>query len=251
MGEASIEIRDLVKRFGERVVLDRLSFEVPRGQVLALVGPSGGGKSTLLRCMTGLTPFEGGSVRVEQATLRPGSARENAAALTELRLASGLVFQQWHLFPHMSALENVMEAPVHVKKAPLAEARDRARALLAEVGLSHRESAMPRDMSGGEQQRCAIARALAMQPKVLFMDEPTSALDPQRVGDLVELLAELRVKEDLTLVVVTHEMAFARRLADRAIVLFEGRILEDGSPAEVLDRPTDARTRAFLGLEEA
>jgi len=245
----AIDVRDVRKTFGSRTVLDGLSFSVPKGQVLALVGPSGGGKSTMLRCMTGLTPFEAGSIRVEDASLVPGGDKPNARALETLRARSGLVFQQWHLFAHMTAIENVIEAPLHVKKTSRADAIAKANALLEEVGLGHRANAMPRDMSGGEQQRCAIARALAMEPKVLFMDEPTSALDPQRVGDLVELLAKLRESAHLTLVVVTHEMSFAARLADRAIVLHEGHLIEDGAPRDVLENPTDPRTRSFLGLE--
>lgn len=251
MTENAIEVRKIVKRYGTRTVLDALDIDVPKGQVLALVGPSGGGKSTMLRCMTGLEVFESGTVRVADASLVAGPKERNALSYETLHLCSGLVFQQWHLFPHMSAIENVMEAPVHVKRVPLEKARAQAKALLAEVGLSHREDAMPRAMSGGEQQRCAIARALAMEPKVLFMDEPTSALDPQRVGDLVELLQRMVKEHALTMVVVTHEMAFAQKLADRAIVLFEGRIIEDGPPADVLAQPKDARTRAFLGLDEA
>jgi polar amino acid transport system ATP-binding protein len=176
---------------------------------------------------------------------------ENRAELARLRLESGLVFQTWHLFPHRTALENVYEAPVHVKRLPVELARNRAKLLLAKVGLSHREDAMPRNMSGGEQQRCAIARALAMEPKVLFMDEPTSALDPQRVGDLVELLDHLKRSEKLTFVIVTHEMKFAEKLADRTLVLFEGHVIEDGHPRDILVAPKDPRTRTFLGLEDA
>jgi ABC-type polar amino acid transport system ATPase subunit len=249
MSAPVIEVRSLVKRYGERTVLREISFSIDAGQAVALVGPSGGGKSTLLRCMVGLEPFEAGSVRVADATLAPGSARKNAAALARLHAQAGMVFQQWHLFPHMSALENVCEAPVHVRGDPPEKARARARELLATVGLAHREDAMPRSMSGGEQQRCAIARALAMDPRVLFMDEPTSALDPQRVGDLVELLARLKEEAALTLVLVTHEMRFAEKLAERALVLHEGHVIEDGRPTEVLARPRDPRTRAFLGLE--
>ncbi len=246
--EPVISVEALVKRYGERTVLAGISFDVSAGEVVALVGPSGGGKSTALRCMTGLEPFHDGRIRVGRAELRPGPLEAQRRQLAALRLESGLVFQAWHLFPHRTAIENVYEAPVHVKRVRLEEARDRARSLLAKVGLSHRERAYPRNMSGGEQQRCAIARALAMDPKVLFMDEPTSALDPQRVGELVELLAELRSSERLSFVIVTHEMKFAAKLADRAIVLYEGSVIEDGPPAEVLAAPSDPRTRAFLGL---
>ena len=159
------------------------------------------------------------------------------------------MFQGWHLFPHMSALENVCEAPIHVRGVPVEKARLRAQILLEQVGLAHRAEAMPRSLSGGEQQRCAIARALAMDPHVLFMDEPTSALDPQRVGALVELLRRLTREAKLTLVIVTHEMRFAEKVADRALVLYEGGVIEDGAPAEVLASPRDPRTRRFLGLE--
>lgn len=249
MSEPVIEVRGIVKRFGERTVLREISFEVAPGQVVALVGPSGGGKSTMLRCMVGLEPFDGGSVRVGDARLGPGSLRKNATALKTLHAQAGMVFQQWHLFPHMSAIENVCEAPIQVRGVAPEKARLRAQMLLEKVGLSHRADAMPRSMSGGEQQRCAIARALAMDPRVLFMDEPTSALDPQRVGDLVELLEQLTEEAKLTLVIVTHEMRFAEKLADRALVLYEGGVIEDGAPVEVLASPSDPRTRAFLGLE--
>lgn len=245
-----IEVSKLLKKYGSRPVLREISFRIVAGQILALVGPSGGGKSTLLRCMVGLEPFEGGTLRVADAALVPGSARTNAAALRRLHLQAGLVFQSWHLFPHMSAIENVCEAPIHVKKVAPELARAKARALLAKVGLGHREDAMPRSLSGGEQQRCAIARALAMDPKILFMDEPTSALDPQRVGDLVDLLAQLRDEEQLTLVMVTHEMRFAEKLADRALVLYEGHVIEDGAPKDVLASPKDPRTRTFLGMDD-
>ena len=247
--DAAISVVDLEKRYGERTVIKGVSYDIGRGQVVALVGPSGGGKSTALRCMTALEPFNGGSIRVGSARLTPYD-KHHDGELKKLRLCSGLVFQTWHLFPHMTALENVHEAPVHVKHEPVDKAHEYAKHLLAKVGLSHREGALPRMMSGGEQQRCAIARALAMRPEVLFMDEPTSALDPQRVGDLVELLQKLTEEEKLTLVVVTHEMKFAIELADRVLVLYEGKVIEDGPPKEILASPKDPRTRTFLGLEE-
>ena len=246
----AICVTELVKKYGDRTVLKGVSYTIDKGQVVALVGPSGGGKSTALRCMTALETFHGGSIRVSSANLTPHDAH-HAEELRKLRLVSGLVFQTWHLFPHMTALENVYEAPIQVKKEPHAQARDYARHLLEKVGLSHRENALPRMMSGGEQQRAAIARALAMRPEVLFMDEPTSALDPQRVGDLVELLQKLTEEEKLTLVVVTHEMKFAIELAHRVLVLYEGHVIEDGPPKEILAAPKDPRTRTFLGLEDA
>lgn len=249
--EPVISVSKLVKKYGERTVLKGVSFDIHAGQVVALVGPSGGGKSTALRCMTGLEAFHDGAVRVGRAKLSPGPLASHKRELALLRLESGLVFQTWHLFPHMTAIENVFEAPVHVKGVPLEKARNQAKVLLEKVGLSHREDALPRNMSGGEQQRCAIARALAMEPKVLFMDEPTSALDPQRVGDLVELLEHLKTSEKLTFVIVTHEMKFAQKLADRTLVLYEGHVIEDGHPDDVLASPKDPRTRTFLGLDEA
>ena len=219
------------------------------GQVVALVGPSGGGKSTLVRCLSGLASFEGGTVDVGGTERVAGDASANRAALAALRLRVGFVFQQWHLFPHMSCVANVMEAPVHVRRTPVATARAEAIELLTSVGLAHRIDAMPRNLSGGEQQRCAVARALAMKPTVLFMDEPTSALDPRSIGDLIELLERLTTERSLTLVVVTHEMSFARELAQRVLVLHEGHIIEDGPPNDVLVNPTDPRTKSLLGTD--
>jgi polar amino acid transport system ATP-binding protein len=244
----SIRVAGIVKTYGPRTVLDRISFEAAKGEALALVGPSGGGKSTMLRCMVGLEPFDEGSIEVAGVNVPAGPFTRHARARSLLHQRAGMVFQQWHLFPHMSALENVALAPIHARKDSPAKAREQAELLLARVGLSHRAAAMPRSMSGGEQQRCAIARALAMSPSVLFMDEPTSALDPQRVGDLVELLTDLVRERELTLVMVTHDMRFALEMATRALVLYEGRVIEDGAPQEVLVSPSDARARAFLGL---
>lgn len=244
-----IRVQGLTKKYGARTVIQDLSFEVPSGQVVALVGPSGGGKSTLIRCLHGLEPFDGGKIEIDQATLSPGARGGNRHALDAIRRVAGFVFQQWHLFSHMSALANVMEAPVHVKQEPRAQAEAKARALLEKVGMGHRVDAMPRRLSGGEQQRVAIARALAMEPTVLFLDEPTSALDPQRVGDLVDLLRQL-AKEGLTLLTVTHDLRFAAQLCGRALIFAEGQIVEDGPPAQVLKDPRDPRARAFLDLEE-
>ncbi|HEY8428101.1 MAG TPA: amino acid ABC transporter ATP-binding protein [Sandaracinaceae bacterium] len=240
-----IEVVDLFKRHGQRVVLDRVSFEVARGETAAVVGPSGGGKTTLLRCLHGLESFDAGAVRIGDARLSPAGA--DRGALAAVRAKTGFVFQQWHLFAHLSVLENVIEAPVHVRRVPRKQAIAEAEALLDKVGMLHRRDALPRSLSGGEQQRVAIARALAMKPEVLLMDEPTSALDPQRVGDLAELLAQLAA-EGLTLVIVTHEIAFAKRLAQRALVLIDGTVAEHGPPSSVLSDPRDPRIRTFLGL---
>lgn len=243
-----IEVKDLCKRYEGRTVLDGISAAFGPGEVVALVGPSGGGKSTLLRCLNGLEPFDGGTVRVGPDVLGPGDTREQGERLWRIRRRVGFVFQQWHLFAHRTALGNVTEAPIHVKGLGRAEAAEQGRALLAKVGLSHRENAYPSELSGGEQQRVAIARALAMEPEVLLLDEPTSALDPERVGELVDLLARLR-GDGLTLVAVTHEMRFARELASRMLVLHSGRIIEEGPPGRVLSSPQHERTRAFLGLD--
>jgi ABC-type polar amino acid transport system ATPase subunit len=245
-----IEVRELTKRYADRTVLNGISATFAKGEVVALLGPSGGGKSTLLRCLNGLESFDAGSVKVGDCMLQPGRGRAQSAQLFSVRRRVGFVFQQWHLFAHRTALGNVVEAPVHVKGQDVKEATDRARALLAKVGMSHREGAYPSEMSGGEQQRVAIARALAMEPEALLLDEPTSALDPERVGDLVALLDRLR-SEGLTMVTVTHEMRFAQALASRVLVLHGGHIIEQGTPGDVLMNPRHERTRAFLGLGHA
>ncbi|HZI15055.1 MAG TPA: amino acid ABC transporter ATP-binding protein [Myxococcus sp.] len=243
-----IEVTSLSKRYDGRTVLDGINARFAPGEMVALVGPSGGGKSTLLRCLNGLEPFDAGSVRVGGEVLGPGGERAQGERVWNIRRRVGFVFQQWHLFAHRTALGNVIEAPVHVKGLDVKQATEAGRALLEKVGLSHREDAYPSELSGGEQQRVAIARALAMEPEVLLLDEPTSALDPERVGELVDLLERLR-REGLTLVAVTHEMRFARELASRVLVLHGGRIIEEGPPAQVLDSPRHERTRAFLGLD--
>ncbi len=243
-----IEVDTLRKRFGEREVLAGVTARFERGQVVALVGPSGGGKSTLLRCLNGLEGFDAGSVTVGDQRLGPGGERANKRALAVVRRRVGMVFQQWNLFAHRTALGNVIEAPVHVKGEAVAKATERARALLARVGLIHREGAYPHELSGGEQQRVAIARALAMEPEALLLDEPTSALDPERVGEVLDVLRGL-AEDGLTMLVVTHEMRFARDVAHRMLVLHGGQIIEDGPPYRVLDDPQHERTRAFLGRE--
>ncbi|NOK05359.1 MULTISPECIES: amino acid ABC transporter ATP-binding protein [Myxococcus] len=242
-----IEVEKLSKRYEGRPVLEGINAVFSPGEVTALVGPSGGGKSTLLRCLNGLESFDGGVVRVGPDTLAPGDVRAQGEKVRRIRRRVGFVFQQWHLFAHRTALGNVTEAPMHVKGVGRQEANERGRALLAKVGLSHREDAYPSELSGGEQQRVAIARALAMEPEVLLMDEPTSALDPERVGALIDLLEQLRA-DGLTLVAVTHEMRFAYELASRVLVLHGGHIIEEGPPARVLANPHHERTRAFLGL---
>ena len=242
-----ISLTRLSKRYGDRTVLDDLSIRFDKGEVTSLVGPSGGGKSTLLRCVNGLERFESGEVRVQDLAFGPRGSPADRRALAAIRLRVGFVFQDWNLFAPRTALGNVMEAPVHVKKVPLDEAKERGMALLEKVGLAHRVLAYPHEMSGGEQQRVAIARALAMDPDALLLDEPTSALDPSRRSEVLEVLRTL-ANEGCTMILVTHEMAFARDVSHRIVVLHGGQIVEDGAPGQVLDAPKDARTSAMLGL---
>jgi polar amino acid transport system ATP-binding protein len=231
-------IHAVEKRFEGRTVLANVTVRFERGKVATIVGPSGGGKSTLLRCINGLERFDAGRIEVGELTLGPSTkarpTRAEVATLRAIRQKVGMVFQHYGLFAHMTALENVMEAPVHVRGIPEGEACERAKILLDQVGLSHRRDAFPRELSGGEQQRVAIARALAMDPEALLLDEPTSALDPERKLEVLRVLRDL-AKAGTTMVIVTHEAAILRDVADRAIVLREGRVVEDGSPSEVLE----------------
>jgi ABC-type polar amino acid transport system ATPase subunit len=239
----TIEVRGLVKRFGERTVLDNLDLTVHQGETLAILGPSGSGKSTLLRCLNALTPFDAGQVRVGEIVLHPGKTPHEVA--WQIRRQLGMVFQDFALFPHLRAVDNVAIGPRLVLGWPRTQARELARKLLHRVGLEHRAEAFPAQLSGGEKQRVAIARALAIGPKGLLCDEITSALDPELKWEVLEVLADLK-REGLTLVVVTHEVGFARRVADRVCIFAEGRILEEGTPAEVLDNPKTPRARKFL-----
>jgi len=233
-----IELTGLTKSYAGCTdpVLRGVSARFARGQVVAIVGPSGGGKSTLLRCINGLEAFDAGTIRVEEHTLHP-RGRGNRHALHAIRQKVGFVFQTFNLFAHRTAIGNVIEAPVHVKGMALGEATKRAEALLAQVGLSHRAKAYPHEMSGGEQQRVAIARALAMDPHVLLLDEPTSALDPARRTEVLNVLRALAHPshgDPMTMLLVTHEMGFAREVSHRVVVLEGGVIVRDGPPAQVL-----------------
>ena len=241
----SIQIENLTKRFGDHTVLDGVSLDIRAGETVTLIGPSGSGKSTLLRCLNGLVPFDVGRVHVGKLSLFSGIGPRNREAAHDIRLKLGMIFQDFQLFPHLTVLQNCMEAPVRVLGLPPDEARERSLALLARVGLAGKRDAYPAQLSGGQKQRVAIARALAMQPRGLLCDEITSALDPELKHEVLEVIADLK-RDNLTIVLVTHEIGFARRAADRIVVLADGGIVEQGPPAEVIDRPQAARTRQFL-----
>jgi ABC-type polar amino acid transport system ATPase subunit len=238
----AVSLRNVTKRYGERTILNDISLEIPAGKTVALIGPSGGGKSTLLRCVNGLNTFDAGEIQVGEHVMTPRVSRDTANAV---RRMFGMIFQDFQLFPHLTAIQNVMEAPLQVLKKSRAEAYANAQQLLARVGLAEREDHYPRQLSGGQKQRVAIARALAMEPRGLLCDEITSALDPELKCEVLDTLLELK-GEGLTLIVVTHEIGFARRAADRVAVLADGRVIEYGSPEEVLERPQTERTQKFL-----
>ena len=237
-----VSIRDVHKSFGDVEVLKGLSMEVPRGAVVCIIGPSGSGKSTLLRCINGLVPINSGSIRVGTFDVHLlQTDREKIA----LRKEVSMVFQQYNLFPHKTALQNVMMAPIHVLKEDKDEVRARAVALLAKVGLANKADAYPGELSGGQQQRVAIARSLAMRPEVMLFDEITAALDPETVKEVLNTIRELAL-EGMTCILVTHEMRFARELAHDVYFTDGGLIVESGPPSELFDRPQMDRTRAFL-----
>jgi ABC-type polar amino acid transport system ATPase subunit len=244
-----ISARKLVKDYGGGRVLDGASLSVEKGEVAVVIGPSGCGKSTLLRCLNGLETFQEGEVQVDDLRLRGGAANVESGVLLALRRRLGMVFQQFHLFPHMSALENVAAGPRFALGRPRAEAEQEARELLARVGLAGFTAARPEQLSGGQQQRVAIARALAMRPDAILFDEPTSALDPRMANEVLRVMADL-ARSGQTMIVVTHAMGFARRVAHTAHVMFGGRMIESGPPAKVFDGPADERVRAFLAEAE-
>lgn len=243
-GALHFRVSGVTKRFGSRLVIDSINLELRPGETVALLGPSGGGKSTLLRCLNGLNPFDSGEIQIGPHVLRPGRVG-NAASLAKVRRLVGMIFQDFQLFPHLSALQNVIEAPLQVLGLDRRAAVERGTRLLEGVGLGSHLHARPGQLSGGQKQRVAIARALAMEPRALLCDEITSALDPELKSEVLTDLEGLK-REGLTLILVTHEIGFARRAADRVIVLCDGKILEDGPPAEVLDNPRTERMRTFL-----
>jgi len=235
-----IELRDVHKRFGSHEVLKGITASVTKGEVVCIIGPSGSGKSTILRCINGLESYESGDIAIEGARVD-----RNAASIVAIRTQVSMVFQRFNLFPHRTALENVIEGPVFVKKEPRARAVERGRTLLAQVGLADKADAHPPNLSGGQQQRVAIARALAMQPKAILFDEPTSALDPELVGEVLSVMRKL-AEAGMTMVVVTHEMGFAKEVADRVLFIDGGVIVEQGPAKTVLNQPQHARTQDFL-----
>lgn len=239
-----ISIKNVSKSFAGRSVLRGVNLEVAQGETVALIGPSGGGKSTLLRCLNGLTAFEEGEINVDAHRLLP-AASHRTATVQPMRRALGMIFQDFQLFPHLTALENVIEAPIQVLKVSKNAALEQGKKLLDRVGLGQRVNAYPRELSGGQKQRVAIARALAMAPKALLCDEITSALDPELKHEVLSVLEDLK-REGMTLVMVTHEIGFARRAADRVCVLADGAIVDEGTPEEVLDQPKSPRTQQFL-----
>ncbi|EKM5063715.1 L-cystine ABC transporter ATP-binding protein TcyN [Cronobacter turicensis] len=243
---SAIEVKNLVKSFHGQTVLHGIDLEVQTGEVVAIIGPSGSGKTTLLRSINLLEQPESGTVRVGNITIDTAkSIREQRGLVRQLRQQVGFVFQSFNLFPHRTVLENIIEGPVIVKGEPKADATARARELLAKVGLSGKENSYPKRLSGGQQQRVAIARALAMRPEVILFDEPTSALDPELVGEVLNTIRQL-AQEKRTMVIVTHEMSFARDVADRAIFMDQGKIVEQGEAKTLFANPTQPRTRQFL-----
>jgi polar amino acid transport system ATP-binding protein len=235
-----IELRDVHKRFGLLEVLKGITASVEKSEVVCIIGPSGSGKSTILRCINGLESYDEGDIVVEGARVD-----SKVASIVAIRTQVSMVFQRFNLFPHRTALENVVEGPIFVKNEPRALALERGRALLAQVGLAEKADGYPAQLSGGQQQRVAIARALAMQPKAILFDEPTSALDPELVGEVLSVMRKL-ADDGMTMIVVTHEMAFARDVADRVLFIDGGVIVEQGAAKSVLNQPQHARTQDFL-----
>jgi polar amino acid transport system ATP-binding protein len=246
-----IEARNIYKKFQNLEVLKGIDLEVNEGEVVAVIGPSGGGKSTLLRCLNKLETIEKGTIIIDGETLVKETANgaEYASPEDTRRIVCkmGMVFQQFNLFPHMTVLENLIEAPVQVQKRNKEEVIKEAEALLEKVGLSEKRDVYPRKLSGGQQQRVAIARALAMKPAIMLFDEPTSALDPELTGEVLRTMREL-AEEKMTMVVVTHEMAFAREVATKVLFMADGYVQACGTPEEIFDNPTNERLKAFLNV---
>ena len=245
MSETIVKVENLSKSFGKLEVIKDVSFSVKKGQVLGIIGPSGSGKSTMMRCINQLETVSGGTIQICGETLVKDGVYTEKKKLREIGLHSGLVFQNFNLFPHFSVLKNITEAQIHVLKRSKIEAEEVARKLLGKMGLSNKEAAYPCELSGGQQQRVSIARALSLNPDILFFDEPTSALDPELTGEILKVIREL-ADEKMTMVVVTHEMAFARDLCDTIIFMDGGVIVEQGKATDLINNPQNERTKAFL-----
>ncbi|HUI46343.1 MAG TPA: amino acid ABC transporter ATP-binding protein [Nitrospirota bacterium] len=245
-----IRIRNLHKSFNDHKVFQGIDVDVDRGEVVVLIGPSGSGKSTFLRCINGLESFEQGEIEVGDIVLhsinRAKPSRQGREAVRQVHLRVGMVFQQFNLFPHMTVLENVIEAPIRVLGMAHRQAEEEARMFLARIHLGNKADCYPATLSGGEQQRTAIARALAMKPRIMLFDEPTASLDPETVGEVLSVIRELVSQKEMTAIISTHEMGFAREVADRVIVLAEGTIIESGAPESLFTNPRQERTRIFL-----
>ncbi|MCX7771797.1 MAG: amino acid ABC transporter ATP-binding protein [Clostridia bacterium] len=246
-----LEIKNLKKSFDGLEVIKDISLSVEQGQVVAIIGPSGSGKSTLLRCATLLETMDSGElIYLGEHAVKTGAhgkaVYESHKHLKKIQSYFGLVFQNFNLFPHYSVIKNIIDAPIHVQKKSRAEALELGRELLSKMGLSDKENAYPCQLSGGQQQRVSIARALALSPKVLFFDEPTSALDPELTGEILKVIRDL-AREHMTMVIVTHEMNFARDVADHVIFMDGGVIVEEGRPEDIINNPQNERTKAFLG----
>ena len=247
---AMLEVNNLSKSFDKLEVLKDISFNVEKGEVVAVIGPSGSGKSTMLRCVNQLEKADGGTIKVcgTDMLVKNSSGKTvytDTKTLRDIRLKTGLVFQNFNLFPHMSVLRNITEAPVCVLKQDKKKAKENAMELLKKMGLESKASAYPCELSGGQQQRVSIARALALSPEILFFDEPTSALDPELTGEILKVIRELAAMH-MTMVIVTHEIEFAKNVSDRVIFMADGVIVEQGSPQQVIQNPQQERTRTFL-----
>lgn len=243
--EEIIKVTDLRKSFDGVQILKGITFSLHKGKVLGIIGPSGSGKSTVLRCVSQLENVDGGTIEICGKTLVDGGVYCSKSEAREIGLKTGLVFQNFNLFPHMSVIENVMDAPIHVLKKTKEEAFSEARELLVRMNLSDRADYYPCQLSGGQQQRVSIARALALNPEVLFFDEPTSALDPELTGEILSVIRDL-ASSKMTMVIVTHEMSFARDTSDYVFFMDDGKIVEEGKPEDVISNPTQERTKLFL-----
>lgn len=246
-----IKIRNLHKSFGDQRLFKGISLDVSKGEVVVLVGPSGSGKSTFLRCINGLETFEEGEINVDDIALqsinRARPSKKDAETIRQVRLKVGMVFQQFNLFPHMTVLENIIEAPVYVLGMGKKKAEEEAMTFLRRINLDRKAACRPETLSGGEMQRVAIARALAMKPQAMLFDEPTASLDPEMAGEVLAVIKDLVYQEGMTTLISTHEMGFAREVADRVIVFADGDIIESGPPEEIFTNPKNERTKIFLG----